>query len=102
MNNSSAINIEPTTPLRKRRFSKPADARNQSQLDRELLLGEAFRVSEVVEALKGGVEVERVVGRLLEWRRVNQSVGMGEGRVGGRGKGVRGEGSNEDGKGVAE
>ena len=42
------------------------------------LLGEGFGVGEVLEALRAKVEVDRVVGRLLEWRRVNQSVGMGK------------------------
>lgn len=85
-----------TTPaLRKRRLSKPTEG--QSQEDQTRLLGEGFGVSEVVEALKAKVEVDKVMGRLLEWRRVNQSRGMGKQQ--GWEEGADGKGG-EDGKGI--
>ena len=81
--NQRSTVIEPTTQLRKRRPSKPADGQLQND-HAHLLLGESLGVGEVVEALRGKLEVERVVAMLMEWRRVWQSVGKG------KGEGVRG------------
>lgn len=44
-----------------------------------MLEGSRFGVNEVVEALRGKVEVERVVSRLREERRVVWCVGIGLG-----------------------
>lgn len=51
-----------------------------------MLLGEEFGIGDVLEALRGKVEAEKVVGRLLVWRREWQSGG----KKGGDGGGDRG------------
>lgn len=103
--NQRSTVIEPTTPLRKRRPSKPQAKPADGQLQNDhahLLLGESLGVGEVVEALRGKVEVERVVAMLMEWRRVWQSVGKGkgEGVQGGDGE-ERGSGKGDEAAGVA-
>lgn len=57
----------------------------QHRDEHERLLGEGFGIDEVVEALRGKVEVERVVGRLMELRREVWCLGMGQAEDGGEG-----------------
>lgn len=59
------------------------DGAQQHQADAAFVLeGERFGVHEVVEALRGRVEVERVMKRLREERRVFWCGGMGMGQGG--------------------
>ncbi len=72
-NNTPAPPLVHQLPLRKRRLSsKAANDQQHPQTDpAHLLSGDRgdFGVNEVVEALRGKVEVERVFGRLMERRR---------------------------------
>ena len=91
--------IEPATLTpRKRRPSKSADGGAQQPNEQALLWGEGFGVAEVVEALRGKVEVEKVVGRLLVWRREGGIKAAGVVEVG-SGDGGEGEVEKGDGEG---
>ena len=95
------MNIEPSAPLRKRRLSKPADGGGQQPDEQARLWGEGFGVGSVVEALRAKVDVERVVGRLLVWRREGEVKGEGKGEDGVEGEGTKG-GEGIGGKGEDE
>lgn len=76
LNNTTNDSVPPLVhqfPLRKRRLSsKPANDQQHQQTDPAHLLsgdGADFGVNEVVEALRGKVEVERVFEKLMERRR---------------------------------